>query len=91
MSPPPLANPVSAGKLTFAMPDSESVVVAATWNPPDFPACALMNTGPPETNELPVAADNVNDGTLGAVVSTLTTVWSTDTLPTWSVPVNVYR
>ena len=48
-SPPPAAKPVNAGKLTFAMPDCASVVVAAIWKLPALPACGLMNAVVPVT------------------------------------------
>jgi hypothetical protein len=73
-SPPPPEKPDGTGKLTFWIPDCESVVVAVTVKPPDFPACALMYAVVPVTNVLPVAADSDSDGADGAVVSTLTVV-----------------
>ena len=41
-SPPPLVKPLGAGKLSFWMPLSASVLVAAAWKLPLLPACALM-------------------------------------------------
>ncbi len=87
--PPPLVNPESAGKISFRIPESVSVEVAPAVKPPAKPACGLMNTSLPLMNVLPVAAEGVTTGALGAVVSTLTVVEIPTVFPTWSVPVRV--
>src|SRR5205823_14663761 len=71
-SPPPLEKPLSAGKLSFKIPESPSVLVVETWKRPDRPACALMYTVVPLMNEFPDAPDNDTDGTDDPLVSTLT-------------------
>ena len=87
------ARPAGAEKVTSATSDSPSLVDATARNVCVPVAPLLKKSVVPEmySQMSETGSLSVYVGSAGAVVSTWTVVWSTELLPTWSMPASVNR